>query len=193
MKRDIYQSISDQIVAELEQGVRPWQKPWSATHMDGSVVLPLRHNGVAYRGVNILTLWMASMAKGYSAPIWMTFKQAIDLGGCVRKGEKGSLTVYADKITRTETDSTSGAESNQQHAFARADAGAHPEYRELVSCDQIVDAPPIGLLTRRGIRRSDRRRAGYRLRRRLSRVAGARCSARRRPAEAGERFQNCRS
>ena len=49
------------------------------------VVLPLRHNGVTYRGVNIITLWMAAMAKGYSAPIWMTFKQAIDLGGCVRK------------------------------------------------------------------------------------------------------------
>jgi antirestriction protein ArdC len=56
MKRDIYQSITDQIVSELEKGVRPWQKPWSATHMDGRVVLPLRHNGVAYRGVNIITL-----------------------------------------------------------------------------------------------------------------------------------------
>jgi antirestriction protein ArdC len=113
MKRDIYQSITDQIVAELEKGVRPWQKPWSASHMDGRVVLPLRHNGVAYRGVNILTLWMAAMAKGYSAPIWMTFKQAIDLGGCVRRGEKGSLTIYADTITRTETDSASGEEADR--------------------------------------------------------------------------------
>jgi antirestriction protein ArdC len=114
MKRDIYQSITDQIVSELEKGVRPWQKPWSASHMDGRVVLPLRHNGVAYRGVNILTLWMAAIAKGYSAPIWMTFKQAIDLGGCVRQGEKGCLTVYADKITRTETDSASGAEPDRE-------------------------------------------------------------------------------
>jgi antirestriction protein ArdC len=53
------------------------------------------------------------MAKGYTAPIWMTFKQAINLGGCVRKGEKGSLTVYADKITRTETDEQTGEESAQ--------------------------------------------------------------------------------
>jgi antirestriction protein ArdC len=101
-------------LSELEKGVRPWQKPWSASHMDGRVVLPLRHNGVAYRGVNILTLWMAAIAKGYSAPIWMTFKQAIDLGGCVRQGEKGCLTVYADKITRTETDSASGAEPDRE-------------------------------------------------------------------------------
>jgi antirestriction protein ArdC len=113
MKRDIYQSTTDQIVAELERGVRPWQKPWSASHMDGRVVLPLRQNGVAYRGVNIIRLWMAAMAKGYSSPIWMTFKQAIDLGGCVRKGEKGSLTVYADTITRTETGRASGEEADR--------------------------------------------------------------------------------
>jgi antirestriction protein ArdC len=79
--------------------------------MDGRVVLPLRHNGVAYRGVNVIALWMQTMAKGYAAPVWMTFKQALDLGGCVRKGEKGSLTVYADTVTRTETDEQTGEES----------------------------------------------------------------------------------
>ena len=78
-----------------------------------------RHNGIAYRGVNILTLWMAALAKGYSAPIWMTFKQAIDLGGGVRKGEKGSLTVYADKITRTETDAATGEESETAIPFMK--------------------------------------------------------------------------
>jgi antirestriction protein ArdC len=114
MRRDVYQSITDQIVAELEKGVRPWHQPWSASHMEGRVALPLRHNGVAYRGVNIITLWMASLAKGYRAPIWMTFKQAIDLGGGVRKGEKGSLTVYADTITRTETDAQTGEENPQE-------------------------------------------------------------------------------
>jgi antirestriction protein ArdC len=119
MKTDIYQSITDQIVSELEKGVRPWQKPWNASHMDGRVVLPLRHNGIANRGVNILTLWMASLAKGYSAPIWMTFEQAIDLGGGVRKGEKGSLTVYSDKITRTETHSTSGEESEREFHYMK--------------------------------------------------------------------------
>jgi antirestriction protein ArdC len=111
MRRDIYQSITDQIVSELEKGVRPWQRPWSASHMEGRVTLPLRHNGVAYRGVNVLSLWMTAVAKGYRAPVWMTFKQAIDLGGGVRKGEKGSLTVYADTITRHETDAATGEEN----------------------------------------------------------------------------------
>lgn len=114
MKRDIYQEITDQIIRELEKGVRPWRKPWSASHMEGRVALPLRHNGIPYRGVNILSLWMAALAKGYSAPIWMTFKQAVDLGGGVRKGEKGSLTVYADSITRTETSAQSGEETQHE-------------------------------------------------------------------------------
>jgi antirestriction protein ArdC len=53
---------------------------------------------------------MQGMAKSYAAPRWMTFKQAIDLGGCVRKGEKASLTVYADTITRQQTDRATGEE-----------------------------------------------------------------------------------
>jgi antirestriction protein ArdC len=119
MRADVYQTVTDQILAELEKGVRPWQRPWNANHMDGRVVLPLRHNGVAYRGVNILSLWMAALAKGYGAPIWMTFKQAIDLGGCVRKGEKGSLVVYADSITRTETDTATGEERESDIHFMK--------------------------------------------------------------------------
>jgi antirestriction protein ArdC len=71
----------------------------------------MRHNGVAYRGVNVIALWMQAMANGYAAPVWMTFKQAIELGGCVRKGAKGSVTVYADKITRAKVDGKTGEES----------------------------------------------------------------------------------
>lgn len=119
MKRDIYQTITDQIVRELENGVRPWLKPWSAAHMDGRVTLPRRHNGKPYRGVNILTLWMASLACGYSAPIFMTFKQALDLGGGVRKGEKGNLVVYADQITRHGTDAATGEDTAQCFRFMK--------------------------------------------------------------------------
>jgi antirestriction protein ArdC len=110
MRRDVYETITDQIVADLEQGVRPWLKPWNADHMDGRITRPLRHNGIPYQGVNVLTLWMAACAKDYAAPIWMTFKQAIDLGGAVRKGEKSSLVVYANSITRSETDPDTGEE-----------------------------------------------------------------------------------
>jgi len=101
-KSDVYTRVTDKIVAELEKGVRPWMKPWNAEHAAGRISKPLRHNGQAYNGINILMLWSAAMEKDFSAPIWMTFRQAKELGANVRKGEKGELVVYANKLTRTE-------------------------------------------------------------------------------------------
>jgi antirestriction protein ArdC len=65
---------------------------------------PLRAAGKAYRGINVLMLWAAAMEKGYNCPLWCIYKQAAELGGQVRKGEKGSLVVYADTITKKDTD-----------------------------------------------------------------------------------------
>lgn len=102
MKTDIYSKITDQIIAALEQGVRPWHKPWDAGHVAGPVSRPLRSNGKPYSGINVIMLWATAMERGYSAPIWMTFKQAKELGAHVRKGEKGALVVYASTFTKTE-------------------------------------------------------------------------------------------
>ena len=101
---DVYARITDRIVADLEKGVRPWMRPWSADHAAGNIVRPLRHNGTPYRGINVLMLWSGATLRGYSCPIWLTFKQALELGGAVRKGETGELVVYANKITKTDTD-----------------------------------------------------------------------------------------
>ena len=95
--------MTERIISDLEQGVRPWMKPWSGEHAAGRITRPLRHNGTPYRGMNILLLWGEAMAKGYAAPIWMTYKQAQELGANVRKGEHGSLVVYANTISKTET------------------------------------------------------------------------------------------
>lgn len=103
MKTDIYEKITAKIVAGLEQGVRPWLRPWNAEHAAGRITRPLRANGIPYQGINVLMLWGEASERGYAAPIWMTFKQALELGGHVRKGEHGSLVVYADRIHRTET------------------------------------------------------------------------------------------
>ncbi len=99
---DVYQKITDRIISELEQGVQPWFKPWSGGNMAGKVVLPLRSTGEEYRGINIISLWMTAVSASYSCNYWFTFKQALALGGNVRKGEKGSLVVYANSITKTE-------------------------------------------------------------------------------------------
>ena len=102
--RDVYSRITNKIIADLEQGVRPWHRPWNVAHTEGRITRPLRHNGVPYQGINVVVLWCASVEKGYACPFWLTFKQAQALGGNVRKGEHGELVVYADRITRSETD-----------------------------------------------------------------------------------------
>jgi antirestriction protein ArdC len=119
VKTDIYQRVTDQIVASLETGIRPWMKPWSGEHAAGRITRPLRGNGVPYQGINILMLWGAAMEKGYSAPIWLTFKQALALGSAVRKGERGSLVVFASKFTRTEADESTGEETERDIPFLK--------------------------------------------------------------------------
>ncbi|MEW8050410.1 MAG: zincin-like metallopeptidase domain-containing protein [Candidatus Thiodiazotropha sp.] len=117
-RQDVYTRVTDKIVADLEQGVRPWMKPWNAEHAAGRITRPLRHNGHAYNGINILMLWSAAVTEGYSAPIWMTFRQAKELGAHVRKGEKGELVVYANTITRTE-ESANGEDVEQTIPFMK--------------------------------------------------------------------------
>lgn len=101
---DIYARITERIVADLERGVRPWIRPWSAVNATGRITRPLRHNGEPYTGMNVLLLWSETMARGFASPTWMTFKQAVELGGHVRKGESGSIVIYASRFTKTETD-----------------------------------------------------------------------------------------
>jgi len=107
-RKDVYTRVTDRIIADLEKGLRTWMKPWSAEHAAGRIERPLRHNGTPYRGMNVLLLWGEAVEKGYTAPIWMTFKQSVELGAHVRKGEHGSLVVYANSITRTDEGSGEG-------------------------------------------------------------------------------------
>ncbi|UTP40912.1 zincin-like metallopeptidase domain-containing protein [Phenylobacterium sp. LH3H17] len=116
---DLYARVTDAILADLERGVRPWTKPWSAEHLAGAVSRPLRHNLQPYSGINVLLLWAQACASGYSAPIWMTFRQALELGGHVRKGEHGSTVVYANQIVRSEADEN-GQDVERQIPFLKA-------------------------------------------------------------------------
>ena len=100
--KDVYSRITQKIIADLENGVRPWHKPWHAEHAAGKITRPLRHNGKPYSGVNVIMLWAMAEEKGYVAPIWMTYRQAKELGGQVKKGERSSLVVYANTFSKTE-------------------------------------------------------------------------------------------
>lgn len=116
---DIYARITERIVAQLEAGVRPWVQPWSAGNAAGRITRPLRHNGEPYSGMNVLLLWSEAMARGYAAPIWMTFRQATELGAHVRKGETSTTVIYASRFRKTESDAR-GDEVERDIPFLRA-------------------------------------------------------------------------
>ena len=101
---DIYTRITDRIVEDLGQGVRPWMKPWSAANTSDRITRPVRHNGLPYSGMNVLLLWSEQMSRGFCSSMWMTFKQALELGGAVRKGETGSTVVFASRFTKPVAD-----------------------------------------------------------------------------------------
>lgn len=93
---NLYQSITEQIVAQLEQGAAPWIKPWDAdTTADRNLA-----SDKPYRGINRLLLGMSSMSAGYSSPIWATFKQWQEQGANVRKGEKATHIVFFKPVSK---------------------------------------------------------------------------------------------
>lgn len=134
-KQDIYTRITNQIVSHLERGVRPWLKPWNAEHAAGRITRPVRYNGQPYSGINVLSLWASAMVQNFAAPIWMTFKQATELDGHIRKGEKGSLVVYADSITRKDIDDETGDELEREIPFLKG--------YTVFNVDQIDGLPAV--------------------------------------------------
>jgi antirestriction protein ArdC len=95
MKRDLYAEVSARIVAELEAGAAPWVKPWSATPGANTPCNAVSNR--PYSGCNVVLLWMAQAA-GYRAPRFLTFKQALELGGNVRKGEHGTKVYFVKQL-----------------------------------------------------------------------------------------------
>ncbi len=111
-RSDIYTTITNRIVEQLSQGTLPWLKPWNAAHMAGRITRPLRHNAQPYSGINVIVLWMTAEMSGFISPFWLTFRQALELGGHVKKGEHGSQIVYASTFKKK--DATEGGEEIEQ-------------------------------------------------------------------------------
>jgi antirestriction protein ArdC len=140
---DVYARVTDRIIADLEAGVRPWLKPWKAGSAEGRIAVPRRHNGTPYRGINILLLWDAAMAKGYNSPLWMTFRQAGELKAHVRKGEHGSLVVFADRVAKTETNDQ-GEEVEREVAFMKGYTVFNVEQIEGLPAHYYATVEPKG-------------------------------------------------
>ena len=130
---DLYTRVTNTIIADLEKGVRPWLRPWNAEHAAGRITRPLRAGGQPYKGINVLMLWASAMTQNFAAPIWMTFQQAKELNANVRKGSKGSLVVYANRITKTET-GDDGQESERGIHFMKG--------YTVFNVEQIEGLPP---------------------------------------------------
>src|SRR3569623_733963 len=115
-RANIYDEVTQRIVGELEAGRVPWVQPWAARGGEGAgVALP--RNAASkrpYSGINVLILWGAVLANGWPRQGWLTFRQAQAAGGAVRKGERGTGVVYADRFT---------PEAEKERAREAGDAG----------------------------------------------------------------------
>ncbi|KEQ51831.1 ArdC family protein [Sphingobium chlorophenolicum] len=98
---NLYEQVTDRIISELEAGRLPWVQPWGKPGEGTGCAPALPRNALSgreYSGVNILLLWSEVIAKGYPSQRWLTFRQALEAGGTVRKGEHGCMVVYADRF-----------------------------------------------------------------------------------------------
>jgi antirestriction protein ArdC len=96
-RANLHDEITERIIAELEAGRLPWVQPWGTSGVAAPLALP--KNAATrrrYSGINVLILWGAVVERGYAGQSWLTFRQALALGGSVRKGERGTTVVYAD-------------------------------------------------------------------------------------------------
>lgn len=94
---DFYEEVTARIVAELEAGRFPWVQPWSASAC-GPALPRNAITGRAYSGINVLILWGAAIGGAFPSQRWLTFRQAQQAGGTIRKGERGTGVVFADRF-----------------------------------------------------------------------------------------------
>ena len=98
-RTSLYDDITNKIIAELEAGRVPWVQPWGTAAAKAPLAMPANAaTGRQYSGINVLILWGAVIEHGFPLQSWLTFRQALSLGGHVRKGERGTTVVYADRF-----------------------------------------------------------------------------------------------
>jgi antirestriction protein ArdC len=144
-KQDVYQEVTDRIIAALEQGVVPWRKPWRT--INGTGPLNIR-SGRPYRGINVFLLGLA----GYSDPRWGTYKAIREAGGNVRKGEKGTHVILWKPVPKKDA--------------AEGEAGSYLLLKQYVvfnaeQCDDIAPYEPGELNEHTPNERAEELTAGY--------------------------------
>ena len=110
LRKSVYEIITERILEKLEQGTVPWHKPWAAGGSPQNLI-----SGKEYRGVNVFLLG----SQGFASPYWVSFKQAKQLGGSVRKGERATPVVFWKWIERASENPETGDTETKQIPLIR--------------------------------------------------------------------------
>jgi antirestriction protein ArdC len=138
--RDLYAEVTARILAELKAGVLPWRRPWSITPG-----LNIPCNAAAnrqYHGTNIVMLWMAARARQWLTLRFVTFKQALELGGHVRKGEHGTKVYFVKDLKFTDSE----VEGDEEPAVRSVRFLREYTVFNVAQCDGLpahITEPPI--------------------------------------------------
>ncbi|NPU66394.1 DUF1738 domain-containing protein [Bradyrhizobium sp. 83012] len=117
-RASLYEEITSKIIAELEAGRVPWVRPWGTQAAKAQLALPRNGaTGRPYSGINVLILWGAVIERGLTGQSWLTFRQALSLGGHVRKGERGVSVVYADRFVPSDERQRASAVGEEAQAI----------------------------------------------------------------------------
>jgi len=118
-RTSLYDEITAKIISELAAGRIPWVQPWGTDAARAPLAMPRNASTQrGYSGINVLILWGSVIEHGYSGQSWLTFRQALGLGGNVRKGERGTTVVYADRFTPEDERQRAAATGEEANAIS---------------------------------------------------------------------------
>ena len=144
-RTNFYDDITRKIITELEDGRVPWVQPWGTAAAKAPLAMPL--NAATHRrygGINVLILWDAVVRRGFSGQSWLTFRQALSLGGRVRRGERGTSIVYADRFVPAEEMKRASTAGDEARAipFLKRFTVFNTDQCDGLSADVSSIAPP---------------------------------------------------
>lgn len=144
-RTSLYDDITSNIIAELEEGRVPWVQPWGTAAAKAPLAMPKNAaTGRSYSGINVLILWGAVIQHGFPGQSWLTFRQALSLGGNVRKGEHGTTVVYADRFIPDDEKKRARETGEDAHAipFLKRFTVFNAAQCEGLPEDVVTAAPP---------------------------------------------------
>jgi antirestriction protein ArdC len=139
----LYAEVTARVIGELEAGRLPWVQPWDSAAC-GCTMPANEATGRRYSGINVLILWSAVVERGFRVQRWVTFRQALNLGGHVRRGEKGTVICYADRFTPAAEQDRARDEDREarQVAFLKRFTVFNVDQCEALP-ERIVQAPEL--------------------------------------------------